>query len=153
MPDLVESLNFDGYQHPAWLGGAAAAEAPPAECPWLGAEWLPPRPAGLVAAARAYWAAVTRLAYVLMELTEQSLQLPRGFFTPPPAAAGSGRPEWGYRKPGTLLRLAQYPPAALAPAEGGAANRYGPHTDCEPPHRPPGQSLATVWLVPAVCSR
>lgn len=70
-PDLVESVSFPGYQEEGihWAG---------AECPWAEAPWLGGLPPGLLEAARAYWAAVTKLMRDLVRLTGAALDLPEG---------------------------------------------------------------------------
>lgn len=114
-PDPVESLNLAGYQDDRpWR-----AEVAEAECPWRESPWVPPC---LVDALSAYWGGATALMLQLMALSELALQLPAGTFAE------------AYRTPGTLLRLAWYPPtsaaiAAAASAAGEQALRYGAHTD------------------------
>ena len=138
-PDPVESLNLPAYQEEGHNWRAAEAEA---ECPWKAAPYLPTSPAGLPAAALAYFAGATRLMAELMELMESALNLPPHHMHKP------------FEKPGTLLRFAYYPPvgrkagakpagkgSAKAAAKGSAkaaskagtpanpALRYGEHTD------------------------
>lgn len=118
--DLVESLNFAGYQDETTAWRAEHAEA---ECPWLPAPFVAAVPERLRSAARRYWGAVTRLMQALMRVTEESLNLSPGFF------------DESYEKPGTLLKLAYYPAeGALETVEVGSAGgepqqRYGAHTD------------------------
>ena len=175
-PDLVESLNFPGYQEPGagWVadvtnhpgkgtdstaaqpqqanddslgrtaspdssGGDVALEdkadrpgessqltIPWADCPWLG-DACHQR---LCKAAKAYWVGATQLMFELQSLAELALGLPTGFF------------DASYRRPGTLLRLAFYPPtvgSSVFSDNSGAeesgqiepptAWRYGAHTD------------------------
>ena len=129
-PDPVESLNLPGYQE---AGSEFRAVAAAEECPWRAAEWLP-RSSGLKEAAVSYWGGATNLMLVLMTMSEIALSLPAGWFT-----------ESSYARPGTLLRLAWYPPTAAKTGGGGAAEgaaskaaaggdssegtRYGAHTD------------------------
>ena len=117
-PDLVESLNLPAYQEPAWHVSAAEAE-----CPWRDEAWLPT--AAFRAAAVAYFGGVNRVMTELYSLAELALELP-------PSTLGAA-----FEHPGTLLRLAWYPPCDDAQgaegaegAEGGAGRlRYGAHTD------------------------
>ena len=108
-PDQVESLNIPAYQDPPWR--AAAAEA---ECPWVKASWLPAS-AAFCDAALAYFCGVTRVMTELMRLAELALALPPGLF------------DASYQRPGTLLRIAWYPP----PAGKADTERplYAAHTD------------------------
>ena len=100
-----------------WHSSAAAAE-----CPWRDAAWLP-QTAGFGEAALSYFDGATKLMLALMTLAELALDLPAGYFAP------------SFEKPGTLLRVAWYPPAAAPEADGGEADasaarlRYGAHTD------------------------
>ncbi len=115
-PDPVESLNLPGYQEAdgEWRAAAAAAE-----CPWRAKPWVPTAH-GLRDALIAYWAGVTEIMLVLMEMAEVALELPRGHFKD------------AFARPGTLLRLAWYP-STNSGGDGGAAEepqlRYGAHTD------------------------
>ena len=126
-PDLVESLNLPAYQEPPWHVSAAEAE-----CPWRDEAWFPT--AAFRAAAVAYFGGVNRVMMELYSLAEMALELP-------PATLGAA-----FEHPGTLLRLAWYPPCdegaegaedaeggaegAEGGAEGGAERlRYGAHTD------------------------
>eukprot|EP00966_Prymnesium_polylepis_P238005 5504439-Prymnesium_polylepis.1 len=97
VPDLVESLNFPGYQEPKapWRSDAG-------EVPWRDADFVQALPMELAEAAAEYWRGSTRLMLALMQLSEIALDLPRDHF----AAA--------YAEPGTLLRLAYYPPGTAA---------------------------------------
>ena len=125
-PDPVESLNLPGYQDE---GSTWRADRAAAECPWRDAAWLP-RTAGFDGAAVRYWDHATRLMTLLMEMTELALELPTGFFTGDGAA---------YARPGTLLRVAWYPPSdeanvtdvtdASSAASSASRLRYGAHTD------------------------
>ena len=116
-PDQVESLNIPAYQDPPWR--AAAAEA---ECPWAKESWLPAS-AVFADAALAYFGGVTRVMTELMRLAELSLALPPGHF------------DASYERPGTLLRIAWYPPpaeegnATAAAADTERQQLYGAHTD------------------------
>jgi len=114
--DLVESLNFPGYQAPeSWKAKEAFDE-----CPWQAADWMASVPQELQEVARKYWAAVTELMQALMRLTEVALDLPIGFF------------DASFAEPGTLLKLAYYPAAGeLQEVEGKGEpqQRYGAHTD------------------------
>lgn len=115
--DLVESLNFPGYQQPEapWR-----AEKAFAECPWRSAGWVKAVPQELQEVARKYWASVTELMRALMDLTEIALDLPHGYFKP------------SFAQPGTLLKLAYYPAAGKllsVEGEGEPQQRYGAHTD------------------------
>ena len=123
-PDLVESLNLPAYQEPPWHVSAAEAE-----CPWRDEAWLPT--AAFRAAAVAYFGGANRVMTELMALAEIALELP-------PSTLGAA-----FEHPGTLLRLAWYPPCGEGGenpeggAEGGAEGaeggeerlRYGAHTD------------------------
>ena len=117
-PDLVESLNLPAYQEPAWHVSAAEAE-----CPWRDEAWLPT--AAFRAAAVAYFGGVNRVMTELYSLAELALELP-------PSTLGAA-----FEHPGTLLRLAWYPPCddaqgaeGVEGAEGGVGRlRYGAHTD------------------------
>ena len=123
VPDLVEALNFSGYQQGTAEWTVANAEA---ECPWLQesfARFVPPR---LRRAAQRYWGVQSQLMTTLMELSEVALDLPPGFFATPT--------DGGYDRPGCLLRLAHYIPIPTDGPEGVAAvsenrSRYGAHTD------------------------
>ena len=144
-PDPVESLNLPAYQEEGLPWSArAAADAAKGSCPWRDATYLPRDDVarGFADAAAAYFAGATALMLRLMSLSELALGLPDGYFSP------------SFGRPGTLLRVAYYPPPeegaeaeaeaaeeAAAVAEGEAAAdagaaasgedrlRYGAHTD------------------------
>lgn len=118
LPDPVESLNLPAYQEE---GAPWRAEAAATECPWKDAPWLPETP-GLREALLKYFDGVTQLMLVLMQLAELALGLPVDYFKP------------SFATPGTLLRLAWYPPpSSTATEEKTQADetrlRYGAHTD------------------------
>lgn len=116
--DLVESLNFSGYQEPGSEWHASKAEA---ECPWLSQPYVGKVPEPLRLILKRYWGAVTELMQALMSLTEMALDLPSGFFQEP------------FETPGTLLKLAYYPAdgdlSTVESDTGAAQQRYGAHTD------------------------
>ena len=110
LPDLVESLSLSGFQEAGqewnWEEQKGA--------PWRDAPYARALPPALHRAAEEYWRGATALLRALMELSEVALDLPRGHF------------DASFARPGTLLRLAWYPPSPKTP-EGQW--RYGEHTD------------------------
>lgn len=121
LPDMVESLNLPGYQEPGCEWRAARDGMP--ECPWLNTPWVGSAPESFRKAAHAYWVGATRLMWELMALSEEALGLSSGFFTS------------SFEHPGTLLRLAYYPPCLEEPVDSkdrdkeAVQQRYGAHTD------------------------
>merc|ERR1719320_1121803 len=87
IPDLVESLNFGGYQeaHKPWRSDTDSVD-----CPWLDADFAGQLPCELREAAKEYWRCSTKLMLALMELSELALDLPPGHFSA------------SYAEPGTL---------------------------------------------------
>ena len=131
LPDPVESLNLPAYQEEGskWSTEGwrtwSDKDAPIYKgCPWADASWMPTTPKGFRDALVEYWVGGNKLMMLLMELTEMALDLPKGFFT-----------KGSFVHPGTLLRVAWYPPSSkeekTAAADGDASSRlrYGSHTD------------------------
>ena len=83
------------------------------QMPWRDSDYAKALPAELCDAAEEYWKGATALTLALMELSELALDLPPGHFAP------------SYAEPGTLLRLAYYPPGVAEPGQ----LRYAAHTD------------------------
>ena len=98
-PDLVESLSLSGFQEAGqewnWDEQKGA--------PWRDAPYARALPPALHRAAEEYWRGATALLRALMELSEVALDLPRGHF------------DASFARPGTLLRLAWYPPSPKTP--------------------------------------
>ena len=59
---------------------------------------MPTTPPDFRDAAVSYWAGVTQLMALLMQMTELALELPPGYYT-----------DGSYAAPGTLLRVAWWP--------------------------------------------
>lgn len=110
VPDLVESLNLSGYQEEAMPWSSSAETM---NMPWRGTSYEAALPRELSDAIEAYWRGATALMLALMELSELALDLPVGHFREP------------FAEPGTLLRLAYYPPGRCTPGQ----MRYAAHTD------------------------
>ncbi|KAL1521306.1 hypothetical protein AB1Y20_020975 [Prymnesium parvum] len=110
-PDPVESLNLPGYQE---RGSEWQARLEGCDCPWEKAPWLPE---DLTRPLAEYWRGATSLMLLLMSLSELALDLPPGYF------------DKSFERPGTLLRIAWYPPQAPGEETAQPQLRYGEHTD------------------------
>lgn len=104
-PDPVESLNLSAYQEKTWCASNAHAE-----CPWQNESYVPKAKAFRDTAVD-YFAGATKVMTELMRLSELALNLPPNYF------------DEFFERPGTLLRVAWYPPTKKQQL------RYGAHTD------------------------
>lgn len=112
-PDPVESLNLSGYQEKdhEWFAQDTIEKG---IAPWHHTDFAKAMPKSLRIASSRYVAGVTAILNALMRISEDALNLPPKFF------------HKSFEKPGTLLRLAWYPPFLNRES---ARQRYGEHTD------------------------
>ena len=112
-PDPVESLNLSGYQEKdhEWLAKDTIEKG---IAPWHDTDFAKAMPKSLQSASSQYVSGVTAILNALMRISEDALNLPPNYF------------QESFEKPGTLLRLAWYPPFD---GKGCVRQRYGEHTD------------------------